>query len=140
MPYQMMYSSRATQPMTVDELEEILVDARSGNEQRNVTGALVHVEGVFFQILEGDKDIVQSLMQSIRRDLRHGSVKVFFEREVDKRAFQDWRMAYLSPSRQQMSQWVGLPGAVSVQQLLADIDRDPQRVPEILVNILKSIA
>ena len=140
MPYQMMYSSRATQPMTVDELEEILVDARSGNEQRNVTGALVHVDGVFFQILEGDKDVVQSLMQSIRRDLRHGSVKVFFEREVEKRAFQDWRMAYLSPSRAQMSQWAGLPGTVSVQQLLEDIGRDPQRVPGFLVNILKSIA
>jgi len=140
MPYQMMYSSQATRPMTVEGLEEILADARSGNERRNVTGALVHVDGVFFQILEGERDVVHSLMQSILRDTRHGSVKVFFEREVDKRAFQDWRMAYLSASREQMSQWAGLPGAVSVEQLLEDVGRDPQRVPAILVNILKSIA
>lgn len=140
MPYQMMYSSQATRPMTVEGLEEILADARSGNERRNVTGALVHVDGVFFQILEGERDVVHSLMQSILRDTRHGSVKVFFEREVDKRAFQDWRMAYLSASREQMAQWAGLPGAVSVRELLEDVGRDPQRVPAILVNILKSIA
>lgn len=140
MPYQMMYSSEATRPMTVDALEEILVDARSGNEARNVTGALVHVDGVFFQILEGDEDVVKSLMQSIARDIRHRSVKVFYEREVGTRAFADWRMAFLSPSAEQMSRWAGLPGAVSVKALLADIERDPQRVPRILLSILESLA
>jgi hypothetical protein len=38
-----------------DGAGKILVDARAGNEARNVTGALVFVEGVFLQILEGDK-------------------------------------------------------------------------------------
>jgi Sensors of blue-light using FAD len=140
MPYQLMYSSQAAQPMTVDGLAEILADARNGNEARNVTGALVHVDGVFFQILEGDKDVVKSLMQSIARDTRHHSVKVFYDGEVGARAFQNWRMAYLSASAGQMSQWAGLPGTVSVKELLADIDRNPQRVPGILVSILKSIA
>ena len=55
MPHQIMYSSQATKPMTVTGLEEILADARAGNEARNVTGALVYVDGVFFQIIEGDK-------------------------------------------------------------------------------------
>ena len=141
MPYQMMYSSQAARPMTVDALEEILADARSGNEARNVTGALVHVDGVFFQILEGEKDVVQSLMQSIGRDSRHHSVKVFFEREVPERAFRSWRMAFLSPSSEQMSQWAGLPGAVSsVDKLLADIERDTRCVPQILVSILQTLA
>jgi hypothetical protein len=138
MPYQLMYSSQAAQPMTVEGLEEILVDARGGNEARNVTGALVHVDGVFFQILEGDKDVVKGLMRSIARDTRHHSVKVFYEGEVDARAFQSWRMAYLSASAEQMSQWAGLPGTVSVKELLGSIDREG--VPRILVSILKSIA
>jgi hypothetical protein len=55
MPYQIMYSSQATKPMTVAALEEILADARAGNEERNVTGALVYVDGVFFQIIEGER-------------------------------------------------------------------------------------
>ena len=103
MPYQIMYSSQATKPMTITGLKEILEDARTGNQARNVTGVLVYVDGVFFQILEGDKDIVRNLMASIASDSRHQSVKVFYEAEVDVQAFESWSMAYLSPTAEQMS-------------------------------------
>ena len=140
MPYQIMYSSQAAKPMTVTGLEAILTDARTGNETHNVTGALVYVDGVFFQIIEGDKDVVRKLMASIASDARHHSVKVFHEAEVDARAFESWRMAYLSATAEQMSQWAGLPGTATVRELVTDINRSPQRVPRILVNILTSLA
>jgi hypothetical protein len=139
MPYQMMYSSQATAPMTVTGLEEILTDARTGNEARNVTGALVYVDGVFFQLIEGEKDVVRNLMANIARDSRHHSVKVFYEAEVDVRAFESWSMAYLSPTAEQMSTWAGFPGTATVEKLLADVSRDPRRVPQILVNVLKAL-
>ncbi len=80
MPHQIMYSSQATEPMTVTGLEEILTDARTGNQTRNVTGALVYVDGVFFQIIEGDKDVVyksdgkhrERLQASLRQGLLRG--------------------------------------------------------------------
>ena len=137
MPYQIMYSSEATRPMTVSGLEEILADARTGNQARNVTGALVYVDDVFFQLIEGDKDVVHNLMASIASDSRHQSVKVFYEAEVDVRAFESWNMAYLSTTAEQMSHWAGLPGTATVEELLAEVNRDPRRVPRILVNILK---
>lgn len=140
MPYQIMYSSQAAKPMTVAGLEAILADARTGNETRNVTGALVYVDGVFFQLIEGDKDVVRKLMASIASDARHHSVKVFYEAEVEARAFESWRMAYLSATAEQMSQWAGLPGTATVRELVTDINRSPQRVPRILVNILNSLA
>jgi len=135
-----MYSSQATQPMTVSGLEEILVDARTGNEKRNITGALVYVDGVFFQLLEGEEAAVRDLMASIASDARHRSVKVFYEAPVDARAFQSWRMAYLSTTTEQMSNWAGLSGTATIETLLADINRNPDRVPKILVNILKALA
>jgi hypothetical protein len=140
MPYQIMYSSQATEPMTVTGLEEILTDARTGNQARNVTGALVYVDGVFFQIIEGDRDVVRNLMASIASDSRHHSVKVFYEAEVDVRAFQSWSMAYLSPTPEQMSIWAGLPGTATVEELLADVSSDPHRVPRILVSVLNALA
>jgi len=140
MPHQIMYSSEAAEPMTVTGLEQILTDARAGNELRNVTGALVYVDGVFFQILEGDEDVVRNLMKSIASDSRHRSVKVVYEAEVDVRAFESWRMAYLSPTAEEMSTWAGLTGTATVENLLADVNRDPQRVPRILVNVLKALA
>jgi hypothetical protein len=140
MPYQIMYSSQATEPMTVTGLEAILTDARTGNEARNVTGALVYVDGVFFQIIEGDKDVVHNLMASIASDSRHHSVKIFYEAEVDVRAFESWRMAYLRATAEQMSKWAGLPGTATVEELLTDINRGPNRVPRILVSILNALA
>jgi len=126
--------------MTVTGLEEILADARAGNEARNVTGALVYVDGVFFQIIEGDKAAVRDLMANIARDSRHHFVKVFHEADVDVRAFESWRMAYVSATVEQMSEWAGLPGTATVAELLAVINRSPQRVPRILVNVLKALA
>ena len=140
MPYQIMYSSQATEPMTVTGLEEILRDARTGNEARNVTGVLVYVEGIFFQIVEGDRDVLRNLMASIARDSRHHSVKVFYEAEVETRAFESWRMAYLNATAEQLSTWAGLPGTATVDELSAEINRGPHRVPRILVNILSALA
>jgi len=125
--------------MTVTALEEFLTDARTGNQARNATGALVYVDGVIFQIIEGDKDVVRKLMANIGSDSRHHSVKVFHEAEVDVRAFESWSMPYLSPTAEQMSMWAGLPGTATVEKLLADA-RDPHRVPQIPVNALKALA
>jgi hypothetical protein len=140
MPYQIMYSSQAAAPMTLEGLEEILADARAGNEKRNVTGALVYVDGVFFQLLEGDKDVVYGLMENIAADTRHHSVKVFYEAQVDARAFESWRMAYLATTAEQMAKWAGLPGAATVEELVRDIERGSQQVPRILVNVLNALS
>ncbi len=140
MPHQIMYSSQATEPMTVAGLEEILTDARTGNQAHNVTGALVYVDGVFFQLIEGDEAVVRDLMASIASDSRHHSVKVFYEAEVDARAFESWSMAYLSATAEQMSTWAGLSGTATLEELLADINRGSHRVPRILVSILNALA
>ena len=137
MPFQIMYSSQAKEPMTVGDLEKILIDARAGNEARGVTGALVYVDGVFFQILEGEEAVVRNLMAHIASDTRHQSVKVFHEAQVDVRAFESWSMAYLAPTAQEMSTWVGFPAATTVEEVLADVNRDPQRVPPALITALK---
>jgi FAD-dependent sensor of blue light len=139
MPYQIMYSSQSTEPMTIAGLENILADARAGNKARNVTGALVYVDGVFFQLLEGERDVLRKLMSSIASDTRHQSVTVFYEAEVSARAFESWNMAYLAPTAQQMSTWAGLPATATVEELLTDVNRDPDRVPRILTNVLNAL-
>jgi len=140
MPYQIMYSSQAIEPMTVTDLEKILEDARAGNQARNVTGALVYVDGIFFQLLEGDKAVVRNLMAYIASDSRHQSVRVFYEAEVDVRAFESWSMAYLAPTAQEMSAWAGLPAAATVKEVLSEVNRVPDRVPRLLINVLNALA
>jgi hypothetical protein len=140
MPYHLAYSSQAATPMTLAGLEEILADARAGNESRNITGALIYADGIFFQILEGEQDAVRKLMASIARDTRHRSVQVCYEAEVAERVFESWRMAYVAATPQQLSAWAELPAAATVDDLLADINRDPSRVPLIMVNLIDALA
>lgn len=140
MPYQIIYSSQAAEPMTALGLEKILIDARAGNEARGVTGALIYVDGVFLQIIEGDKDVVQGLMASITKDSRHTRVKVFSEMELSEPTFGSWRMAYLNASPEQMSAWAGLPGTTSIESILENMDSDPQRPGRIARGIIKALA
>ena len=140
MPYQMIYSSKATEPMSAADLEAILDDARAGNEARDVTGALVYADGLFVQIIEGEEGVVGELMASIARDTRHERVKVFHQGEVPVRAFESWRMAYLAPSAQEMAAWAGLPGTETIDGLLARVHRDPRLVPRILLSIVGALA
>jgi hypothetical protein len=140
MTYQIIYSSQANAPMSMSELEEILVDARAGNEKRNITGALIYVDGVFLQVLEGDKDVLRRLMHSIAADTRHSSVTVFHEAEVEQRLFSSWRMAYVSAQPEQMAAWAGLEGAASIETILQGMQREPQRTSRVIESILKVLA
>lgn len=140
MTYQMIYSSQASWPMSVSDLEAILVDARTGNEARNVTGALIYVDGVFLQILEGDRQTLLQLMGSIRADARHSSVKVFHEAEVERPLFDNWRMAYVGAEPQQMAAWAGLEGTATIADIVQGIQREPQRTSRVIENILKALA
>jgi len=140
MLYQITYSSRATQPMTLEDLEQILVDAREGNERRGVTGVLIYVDGVFLQVLEGEKENLVGLMASLGRDTRHTEVKVFHESRIDERAFGSWRMAYLDSTPEQMAAWAGLPGTTTIASIVDDIHRDPKRISQVAASILETLA
>lgn len=140
MLYQVIYSSKASAPMSIAGLQEILVDARAGNEARNVTGALVFVDGFFLQVLEGEKDTVLALVRNIVADSRHTDAKVFHEMEVDHRMFGTWRMAYVDATAEQLSTWAGLPGATSIDLILKDLEGDSTRTGQVARGILQAIA
>ena len=139
MTYQIIYSSQAASPMQIEELEEILASARKNNTEKKVTGALVYVEGVFLQVLEGEQATVRTLMSHIATDVRHTAVTVLQEGEVPLPTFGDWKMAYLSATPEQISIWAGLGGTTDVTEILEDIRREPQRASQMAGNILASL-
>ena len=140
MPFRLIYSSEAAPGLTAVQLEEMLAESRIRNRAHGITGVLVFVDGAFLQILEGEKAEVFSLMERIERDTRHRGIKVFYEEEVDERAFASWSMAYLSPSAEEVSKWAGLDSATTIGNVLASIESNPGRLPKMVVNILKTLA
>jgi len=140
MPYRLIYSSEAAPGLAAPELEEMLAESRVRNRVYGITGVLLFVDGAFLQILEGEKEDVLGLMERIERDPRHHGVKVFYEEEVPERAFPSWSMAYLSPSAEEVAKWAGLDGATTIGDVLASIEKNPGRLPKMVVNILKTLA
>jgi hypothetical protein len=140
MAYQLIYSSQAITAMDLAELEKILAQARANNEARNVTGALIYMDEVFIQILEGDKDTVRELIRTIAADPRHTGIKVFYELELDERMFAGWRMAYVGATAAELGRWAGLAGAQSLETIVEELGRKPERCSQFAAGMLRRLA
>jgi len=91
--YFLIYVSRAVQPMTAQDLDELLCKSRAFNRSAGLTGCLIHQDGYFMQMLEGEQKAVSSLMEKIKADPRHGQVRIVIEGPTRSRVFTDWGMA-----------------------------------------------
>jgi len=86
------YTSTFRPHITDADIEGITEKAAAFNKQHSITGVLA-VEGErVCQILEGPKEAVESLFESIRRDERHHAVVELDVSTIDKAGFDDWGM------------------------------------------------
>jgi len=139
-PFRIVYSSEASPGFGPPEVEEMLAESRLRNRAFGITGVLVLVDGVFLQVLEGEVDDVLDLMRRIERDPRHHDIRVFVREETEARAFPSWSMAYVTPDAGEIARWARLEGATTMERVMASIEREPERLPGVVVNILRVIA
>ena len=97
------YASTATRRFTERELESLLCHARVGNAAHGLSGILLHVDGSFFQVLEGEAAAVDALYQRIADDPRHERVTVIIREPIARRAFADWSMGFAEMDVSQLS-------------------------------------
>ena len=71
-----LYASRPSTPLTGAVLNSILDQSRKNNPGLGVTGLLCVSEQVFMQVLEGGRDEVCELYNTIVRDKRHQQVRL----------------------------------------------------------------
>ncbi|MFM8442149.1 MAG: BLUF domain-containing protein [Methylococcus sp.] len=88
-----MYISTTSRKLDDQEVEEIGQKSTRNNARVGVTGILLSAHEFFFQILEGEPDDVDRVLERIRRDPRHGGLLILkAEHEVKARLFGDWSM------------------------------------------------
>jgi len=92
--YYLVYISRQSYPLNRSELRQILDAADHFNQQHQVTGMLVYRNGSFLQVLEGEKDTIRTLYDSIRQDRRHTDVQQVIFEPARQRYFQRWTMGF----------------------------------------------
>jgi class 3 adenylate cyclase len=81
------YISQATRPMSRLDLSAIMRAATRRNAQQQITGTLLHVNGLFVQTLEGPRDSVLNLYLRIRQDPRHTSVTTVHLAPITSRVY-----------------------------------------------------
>jgi hypothetical protein len=88
------YVSTAAHPLTEEELLALLETSRRNNARDDITGLLLYKDGSFMQFLEGPRDAVCELLETIRHDVRHRNMIVLFQQEHPVREFPEWSMAF----------------------------------------------
>ena len=95
--HELIYVSLATRELSIPELNELLEQSRDKNARLNITGLLVYHNMEFMQLLEGNKDDVFSLYDTICKDGRNTQNHLLWDGPVQQRAFANWSMAFLMP-------------------------------------------
>jgi Sensors of blue-light using FAD len=126
--------------MQTDELQELLDHSRRSNAAKGITGALVYAEGIFLQILEGDKDLLNDLMAKIRQDVRHENVIVLQEGEVPAAVFGGWKMAYVSATAKQVAMWAGISTVTDTTDTPNETVEEQNRTFQFAQDILSLLA
>lgn len=93
--YELIYTSIATKDYSTEELLHMLQSFRSYNSTKKIGGVLVYHEREFIQLLEGNKEDLLLLYQDIAEDIRHTSVKIFHQAEINQRSFPNWSMGFV---------------------------------------------
>lgn len=111
----LVYLSSATAAMSEAELADLAARARTFNAAHRITGMLIHAEGNFLQVLEGDEREVDALFGRIRRDARHTHLLLLERTPIERREFADWDMGFRNLSGEEcaaLPDWLaGVPGS-----------------------------
>ena len=105
---QCIYASAASRDFETAELAELLQAARENNAKLGLTGMLLYAEGSFFQVLEGQPDVVEALYAKIERDRRHDQVTLVIKEPIPKRYFDAWTMGFYEVSREELAGMSGV--------------------------------
>jgi hypothetical protein len=98
MQIRLLYVSRAVGPQTSTLTASILSTARENNRANGITGVLCHGQGLYLQVLEGERSAVNARYARIVADRRHRDVEMLHLEEITERRYPEWFMAHVSLS------------------------------------------
>jgi hypothetical protein len=95
----LLYASRAATPLIASVQDSIMQQSRAHNPEMGITGILCFSDDLFIQVLEGGRDEVCELYNTIVRDDRHQNVRILSFEEIRERRFGSWTMGQVNLAR-----------------------------------------
>jgi len=130
--HELIYVSAVVAPMSEHELAALLLKARANNKRLGVSGILVHHEGSFLQVLEGDPAVVEPLFARIGRDKRHHRTLVMRRGLIAQRTFGDWSMGFVEADPRVVESLPGFNDFFRRGLQLTQISSEPGRVRQLI--------
>lgn len=90
--------SKTTRPVEDSELHDIAIQAQQNNARAGITGALLHIENSFIQVIEGPDSAIEKLLTTLLADKRHKDMSIIMDRWVSSRDFKNWSMGMIKIS------------------------------------------
>lgn len=95
----LLYASRPVKSLSPEDIESILQQSRAHNPELGITGILCWSGSTFMQVLEGGRDAVNRIYNTIVADTRHKDVILLHYEEVTERCFAHWTMGQVNLSK-----------------------------------------
>ena len=109
MQVRLLYVSRAVGPQTTTVTASILATAQAFNAAHGIDGVLCQGQGMYLQVLEGERGAVNRLYQRIVADRRHHDVQMLAFDEITEPRFGAWSMALVDLSESDPMVGLGHP-------------------------------
>jgi UDP-2,3-diacylglucosamine pyrophosphatase LpxH len=88
MTYTLCYVSKAAVGLNNTAIEDIFLTTLQNNTRKGIHGILLYGMGDFFQVLEGDEKMIESLYEEqIKADPRHSDIFEVIRKETKKPIF-----------------------------------------------------
>lgn len=91
----LLYVSKEIAKQPSQFAESNLDKFRIENKLSEITGVLCSGEGIFLQVLEGERSAVNKLYVTICKDQRHTDIELLHYEEIKDRVFYAWSMDYI---------------------------------------------
>jgi hypothetical protein len=92
--HRIIYLSSGIKIFSDEEINDLLKVSRNNNEKNGITGLLLYSDGNFMQILEGEKEAVESTYNKILNDTRHRNIILISKEPIKNRNFKEWKMGF----------------------------------------------
>jgi len=120
--FHIIYTSIGVKRFSDAELVDLLDTCLRNNKRLGITGMLLYDSQVFFQVIEGEREIILQMYEAIKADCRHRSVRAIVKEEIDAKEFFDWSMGFSKVSKEQLNQIDGLNDFFSGNRCFIDIN------------------
>ena len=87
MRYAISYVSTAHIDLNEQGVNQIFNKSNDYNKSKEITGILLYNQRSFFQLIEGEKKVIENLYEKITEDSRHQEIIKFLEKPIHRPSF-----------------------------------------------------